>query len=189
MEEFILTICSEELKLQIIGENSNLAVSNLAIIIGILIKTNIKKITEELNILNKKNYTIIIESFSNILKYKKEKNKEIIKEIEEQSKDYILGIDKEDKTICIFIKDDFQDNIYLLKDGEKLGLLDVLLHLLMGISKVEKNELKNLEEKTAELLISIFLPKIKVEKKLSLNEEVNIFQVKNDVSRILKKLY
>lgn len=54
MKEFILTICSEELKLQIIGGNSNLAVANLAIITGVLIKTNILKITEELNILNKK---------------------------------------------------------------------------------------------------------------------------------------
>lgn len=75
MKEFILTICSEELKLQIIGGNSNLAVANLAIITGVLIKTNILKITEELNILNKKNYTIIIENFSNVLKYKKEKIK------------------------------------------------------------------------------------------------------------------
>lgn len=189
MEEFILTICSEELKLQIIGKNSNLAVSNLAIIIGILIKTNIKKIIEELNILNKKNYTIIIENFSNVLKYEKEKNEEIIKEIEEQSKDYILGIDKEDKTIWIFIKDDFQDNIYLLKDGEKLGLLDILLHLFMVIFKVEKNELKNPEEKIVELLISIFLPRIKAEENLSSNEEINIFKVKNDVNKILRKSY
>ena len=189
MEEFILTICFEELKLQIIGKNSNLAVSNLAIIIGILIKTNIKKIIEELNILNKKNYTIIIENFSNVLKYEKEKNEEIIKEIEEQSKDYILGIDKEDKTIWIFIKDDFQDNIYLLKDGEKLGLLDILLHLFMVIFKVEKNELKNPEEKIVELLISIFLPRIKAEENLSSNEEINIFKVKNDVNKILRKSY
>lgn len=64
-----------------------------------------------------------------------------------------------------------------------------MLHLFLVIFKVEKNELKGIEEKIAELLISMFLPKIKVERNLSINKEINFFQVKNDVNEILKKLY
>ena len=59
----------------------------------------------------------------------------------------------------------------------------------MVIFKVEKNELKNPEEKIVELLISIFLPRIKAEENLSSNEEINIFKVKNDVNKILRKSY
>ena len=186
--EFILTICSKKLKLQIIGEKTKLVTLNLAIIIGLLIKNNITEIVRELNILNERYYTIIIENYSNTLKYKLQENREIIKDINQKSKNYILGVDKE-KNIWIFIKDNFQEDIYLLKEGEKLGLLDTLFDLFILMYKIEKTKLEdNVEEKIVELLISIFLPKIKV-KKERVAEELNILQIKNDITNVLEKLY
>lgn len=178
--ELIITIsCSKELKLQVVCGDSSLVEINLSIIIGIFFKFNIEKILKEMKTLDKKHYTICIDTYSHCLNHVPEKEAKIIEE--NKSKLYIIGNDKENEIISFFINDNFQEYISLSGDEGATGLLSILLQLLILMSKDEKNQ--SIEEKSVKLLISLLLPKIK--NKL-LKEKIDLLQVKKDFNYAIK---
>ncbi|MCQ9628356.1 hypothetical protein HS141_15670 [Cetobacterium somerae] len=180
--ELIITVsCSRELKLQIVCGDSNLVEINLSIIIGIFFKFSTEKILKEMKTLNKRYYTISIDTYSHCLNHAPEKEAKMIEE--NKSELYIIGTDKENGIISFFINDNFQDYISLSGDEGATGLLGILLQLFRLMSKDEKDQ--SIEEKNIELLTSLLLPKIKNKNKL-LKEKIDLLQVKKDFNYPIK---
>ena len=182
--ELIITIsCSKDLKLQIVCEDSSLIERNISIIIGILFKFNIEKILKEMKMLDRRCYTISIDTYSHFINYAPQREAKIIKE--NKSKVYVTGNDKENGIISFFINDNFQEYISLSGDEGASGLLSILLQLFILMSKVEEDQF--VKDSSIELLISLLLPKIKDKDKL-LKEKIDLLEIKKDFSYAIEKL-
>lgn len=182
--ELIITIsCSKELKLQIVCEDSSLIEINVATIIGIFLKFNIEKILKEMKMLDKRYYTISIDTYSHFINHAPQREAKIIEE--NKSRLYLTGNDRENGIISFFINDNFQEYISLSKDEGASGLLSILLQLLILMSKVEEDQF--VKDNSIELLVSLLLPKIK-DKDKSLKEKIDLLEIKKDFSYAIEKL-